>query len=69
VLRLQPPPQFKSLREWILSGTSGGLICADAWRATREPWPKSKPDVRPRKTSAKETSAKRPVKAGNEQTA
>jgi len=77
VLRLQPPPEFKSLREWILTGTPGGLICADAWRATREPWPKSKPDVRPRKTSAKKTtkktatktSAKRPVKAGNEQAA
>jgi hypothetical protein len=73
VLRLQPPPQFKSLREWILSGTSGGRICADAWRANQEPWPKSKPDVGPRKTSAKKaakrTRAKRPVKAGNQQAA
>ena len=70
VLRLQPPGQFKSLREWALSGTSGGRICASAWRATREPWPESRPNVRPQKAAkkaAKKTGVRRPAKAERKQ--
>lgn len=62
VLRLQPPDEFTSLRQWTLAGASPSELCSKACPATREPWHESEPEQRPTREPKKPKPTKKKAK-------